>query len=250
MLTVHEGQGFKGGRAIPAAAKENTPQQQTADVVGGANNDNEESPPLGDSNVDNEEEPDAGKGSETTTDKEVKALLCITTPNALTQGAAPYTQAQWDQITAGLNKNAADALPISLDFAVAAVGVLLSTSWISFHSVPLTHLLRWTSRMAGLKFISLVTAAILLLGSNSANAEDNQATSNAAKRVDCSASMNAARNRVGFAELTVGKEEGEKLPIDAASSVRDGTVDAYVGSVCTALKGVSRGATTLNGRTS
>ncbi|CDJ36648.1 LOW QUALITY PROTEIN: SAG family member [Eimeria mitis] len=62
--------------------------------------------------------------------------------------------------------------------------------------------------------------------------------------------MNAARNRVGFAELTVGKEEGEKLPIDAASSVRDGTVDAYVGSVCTALKGdevSAQGSATLAG---
>ncbi|CDJ33654.1 SAG family member [Eimeria mitis] len=106
-------------------AKENKPKQQSTDVVGGTGDNGEKDPNADEGDGDDEEEPETGEGSETTTDKEVKALLCITTPNALTQGAAPYTQAQWDQITAGLNKNAAHALPISLGFAVAAVGVLL-----------------------------------------------------------------------------------------------------------------------------
>ncbi|CDJ36594.1 SAG family member [Eimeria mitis] len=106
-------------------AKENKPKQQSTDVVGDTGSNGEKDPSAGEGDGDDEEDPAAGGESETTTDKEVKALLCITTPNALTQGAAPYTQAQWDQITAGLNKNAAHALPISLGFAVAAVGVLL-----------------------------------------------------------------------------------------------------------------------------
>ncbi|CDJ32937.1 SAG family member [Eimeria mitis] len=106
-------------------AKENTPKPQNTDVGAGTGDGAEKDPPQDDGDEDDEGDPDAGGESETTTDKEVKALLCITTPNALTQGAAPYTQAQWDQITAGLNKSAAHALPISLGFAAAAVGVLL-----------------------------------------------------------------------------------------------------------------------------
>ncbi|CDJ51398.1 SAG family member [Eimeria brunetti] len=59
------------------------------------------------------------------TDKEVKALLCFTTPKALNAGSAPYTQTQWDQIVTGLNKNAATGVPTFLGFAAAAVGALL-----------------------------------------------------------------------------------------------------------------------------
>ncbi|CDJ29194.1 SAG family member [Eimeria mitis] len=69
--------------------------------------------------------PEQGSGSESTTDKEVKALVCVTTPKALNKDAAPYTQAQWDQITAGLNKSAAPALPMFLGFVATAVGILL-----------------------------------------------------------------------------------------------------------------------------
>ncbi|CDJ32936.1 SAG family member [Eimeria mitis] len=69
--------------------------------------------------------PGQGSGSETTTDKEVKALVCVTTPKALNKDAAPYTQAQWDQITAGLNKSAAPALPTFLGFVATAVCILL-----------------------------------------------------------------------------------------------------------------------------
>ncbi|CDJ36866.1 SAG family member [Eimeria mitis] len=71
-------------------AKESKPERKDTGVVGDSENDGVEKPPLNDGNGD-EEEPGAGEGDETTTDKEVKALLCITTPNALTQGAAPYT---------------------------------------------------------------------------------------------------------------------------------------------------------------
>ncbi|CDJ51397.1 SAG family member [Eimeria brunetti] len=59
------------------------------------------------------------------TEKEVKALLCVTTPNALTTGSPPYTQSQWDQITTGLNKNAVTEVPKFLGFIAAAIGVLL-----------------------------------------------------------------------------------------------------------------------------
>ncbi|CDJ51393.1 SAG family member [Eimeria brunetti] len=60
-----------------------------------------------------------------TTEKEVKALVCITTPSALTENTAPYTQSQWDQITTGLNGSGAAAVPSLLGLATAAVGVLL-----------------------------------------------------------------------------------------------------------------------------
>ncbi|CDJ32938.1 SAG family member [Eimeria mitis] len=93
--------------------------------------------------------------------------------------------------------------------------------------------------MAGLKFLPLVTAAIFLLGANGANTSNGAATGYKADRVDCSASMNAARNLVGFADFTVGKTDGEKLPIDEALAGRDVTGAAYVNSVCTALKDVT-----------
>ncbi|CDJ51388.1 SAG family member [Eimeria brunetti] len=63
-------------------------------------------------------------GDVSATDKEVKALVCITTPNALTKDTAPYTQSQWDQITTGLNGSAA-AVPTFLGLLAAAVGSFL-----------------------------------------------------------------------------------------------------------------------------
>ncbi|CDJ51396.1 SAG family member [Eimeria brunetti] len=66
-----------------------------------------------------------GSRNAATTDKEVKAVLCVTNPNVLTKGNPPYTQTQWDQIVTGLNKNAATGVPTFLGLAAAAVGALL-----------------------------------------------------------------------------------------------------------------------------
>ncbi|CDJ56972.1 SAG family member [Eimeria maxima] len=57
-----------------------------------------------------------------TVGKDVKALLCVTTPNTLVDGRAPYTESQWQQITTGLSKNAAAAVPTTF-VAFAAVAV-------------------------------------------------------------------------------------------------------------------------------
>ncbi|CDJ51395.1 SAG family member [Eimeria brunetti] len=64
-------------------------------------------------------------GNENTVDKEVKALRCVITPNALIASTAPYTQSQWDQVTTGLSENAAAGVPTPLGFAAAAVGFFL-----------------------------------------------------------------------------------------------------------------------------
>ncbi|CDJ51394.1 SAG family member [Eimeria brunetti] len=85
--------------------------------------DNEEPPPAVEGSGDSSHARQTRSGA--TAEKEVKALLCITTPNALTADTAPYTQSQWDQITTGLKGSAAAAVPTLLGFAAAAVGVLL-----------------------------------------------------------------------------------------------------------------------------
>ncbi|CDJ34478.1 SAG family member [Eimeria mitis] len=90
--------------------------------------------------------------------------------------------------------------------------------------------------MVGLKLLSLALATIFSVGTNRASAAGSVATANKADRVDCSESMNAARKLVGFADLTLGEEGNEKLPIDPAAKARTETVAAYVKSVCTALK--------------
>ncbi|CDJ34023.1 SAG family member [Eimeria mitis] len=99
-------------------------KKQKSDPVG---NDGTDPPGEGDLPSVDEGEPDSRPEDEdeSTTDKEVKALLCVTTPNALTTNNAPYTQVQWDQITAGFNKNAAPALSTFLGFAAVAVSCLL-----------------------------------------------------------------------------------------------------------------------------
>ncbi|CDJ51389.1 SAG family member [Eimeria brunetti] len=105
--------------------------------------------------------------------------------------------------------------------------------------------------MAAVKFLSLATAAIVLLDTEAANASAGSTTANKAVGVDCSAAMNAARNRVGFTELTLGKATGELLPLD--STVGDaGTGTKYVDEVCKALKAEESGtpaakSTGLNG---
>ncbi|CDJ51391.1 SAG family member [Eimeria brunetti] len=94
--------------------------------------------------------------------------------------------------------------------------------------------------MAALKFLSLATAAIFLLDSKAANASSAGTTTNKAVGVDCSAAMNAARNRVGFTELTLGKEESETLPIGSATDPK-GAGAPYVDQVCEKLKAVESG---------
>ncbi|CDJ51390.1 SAG family member [Eimeria brunetti] len=105
--------------------------------------------------------------------------------------------------------------------------------------------------MAALKFLSLAAAAIFLLDTKGANASSPGTTANKAVNVDCSAAMNAARNRVGFTELTVGKEAGEILPIDSTINQK-GSGTNYVDQVCAALKAEAGGtpgaaSSTLNG---
>ncbi|CDI74849.1 SAG family member [Eimeria praecox] len=59
----------------------------------------------------------------TETDKKgLKAVLCITTPSALEATKAPYTQDQWNNITAAVNSGSA-AAPALLLLIAAALGV-------------------------------------------------------------------------------------------------------------------------------
>ncbi|CDJ51402.1 SAG family member [Eimeria brunetti] len=60
------------------------------------------------------------------TEGAVKALICVTTPNALTKDKKPYEQEQWDKIAAGLKSgSAAAATPAALALAAAAVASLI-----------------------------------------------------------------------------------------------------------------------------
>ncbi|CDJ32257.1 SAG family member [Eimeria mitis] len=97
-------------------------QQRNNLVDGEGEGEGEEGDPEADSGGSG---PKPDDGGTSTTDKEVKALVCVTTPKVLNKDAAPYTQAQWDQITAGLNKSAAPALPTFLGFVATAVGILI-----------------------------------------------------------------------------------------------------------------------------
>ncbi|CDI74848.1 SAG family member [Eimeria praecox] len=54
----------------------------------------------------------------------LKALLCVTTPNALKDNTPPFTDDQWSKITAGLKKGAASDVSTFLAFAATAVGFL------------------------------------------------------------------------------------------------------------------------------
>ncbi|CDJ32985.1 SAG family member [Eimeria mitis] len=58
-----------------------------------------------------------------TTEKELKALLCVTTPKALTDEAAPYSQEQWDRITTAINSGNA-GVPTFFAVAAAALAAL------------------------------------------------------------------------------------------------------------------------------
>ncbi|CDJ51392.1 SAG family member [Eimeria brunetti] len=89
--------------------------------------------------------------------------------------------------------------------------------------------------MAALKLLSLATAAIFLLDTKAANASSAGATANTAVGVDCSAAMNAARKRVGFTELTLGKEATEILPIGSSTDAKVAGA-SYVDQVCEKLK--------------
>ncbi|CDJ51399.1 SAG family member [Eimeria brunetti] len=60
------------------------------------------------------------------TEGAVKALICVTTPNALTKGKKPYEQEQWDKIAAGLKSGSAvAAAPTAVALVAAAVATLL-----------------------------------------------------------------------------------------------------------------------------
>ncbi|CDJ51404.1 SAG family member [Eimeria brunetti] len=60
------------------------------------------------------------------TEGAVKALICVTTPNALAQGKKPYEQEQWDKLAAGLKSGSAvAATPAALALAAAALASLL-----------------------------------------------------------------------------------------------------------------------------
>ncbi|CDI74850.1 SAG family member [Eimeria praecox] len=64
--------------------------------------------------------------NETTANKGVNALICITTPSALESGQRPYTQDQWNQISDGLKRSsAATAVPTALSLAAVALVALL-----------------------------------------------------------------------------------------------------------------------------
>ncbi|CDJ30052.1 SAG family member [Eimeria mitis] len=52
------------------------------------------------------------------------ALLCMTTPDALEDNEAPFTEEQWNKIKASLTGSAPAVAPSLLVFAVAALGVL------------------------------------------------------------------------------------------------------------------------------
>ncbi|CDJ51408.1 SAG family member [Eimeria brunetti] len=56
-------------------------------------------------------------------EKELKALLCITTPQALTAGQPPYTQDQWNKINTAINSGSA-AIPTLFAVGAAAVAAL------------------------------------------------------------------------------------------------------------------------------
>ncbi|CDJ28555.1 SAG family member [Eimeria mitis] len=57
----------------------------------------------------------------TNTDKSMNALICVTSPSALTNSQEPFTKEQWNKITAALNSSsAASAAPAALALAAAA----------------------------------------------------------------------------------------------------------------------------------
>ncbi|CDJ29193.1 SAG family member [Eimeria mitis] len=74
-------------------------------------------------NRNDDEPPSEDPEPEATTDKDLKAILCITTPSALEANKAPYEQAQWDRISAAVNSsNGSAAAPTLLLLAAAVLG--------------------------------------------------------------------------------------------------------------------------------
>ncbi|CDI74852.1 SAG family member [Eimeria praecox] len=65
----------------------------------------------------------ASAAGETTTDKELRALLCVTSPPALTDQQAPFTETEWGKVTTAVNSSNA-AVPTLLAVAGAAMAAL------------------------------------------------------------------------------------------------------------------------------
>ncbi|CDJ31130.1 SAG family member [Eimeria mitis] len=57
-------------------------------------------------------------------DKKGYALLCMTTPEALTDTKAPFTEEQWNKIKASLTGSASAAAPSLIIVAIASLGLL------------------------------------------------------------------------------------------------------------------------------
>ncbi|CDJ32986.1 SAG family member [Eimeria mitis] len=157
--------------------------------------------------------PTGARGGET--DKELKALLCVTTPKALTDADAPFTQEEWDRITKAINSGSA-AVPTFFAVAAAAVAALFL-------------------------LLSLAAAAVLLARVDGQEPE-NTAT-NKAVRVNCSSQMNAARSLAGFTGFQAAADSAnppEQLPIYSSSTKgRSGSTElntGYLTAVCQAMK--------------
>ncbi|CDI74851.1 SAG family member [Eimeria praecox] len=66
----------------------------------------------------------AGTGSETTEDKELRALLCVTTPKVFTVNNKPFDQTQWDNISKAARSAASTAVPAFFAVAAAAFAAI------------------------------------------------------------------------------------------------------------------------------
>ncbi|KAL8433152.1 hypothetical protein ACSSS7_004092 [Eimeria intestinalis] len=66
-----------------------------------------------------------GQGAETGGKKVAHALLCLTTPKALQEGKAPFTEEQWVQLSAAFRASSATPIPTFLAFAATVVGFAL-----------------------------------------------------------------------------------------------------------------------------
>ncbi|KAL8275997.1 hypothetical protein Esti_000113 [Eimeria stiedai] len=65
------------------------------------------------------------QGTEAGTKKTAHALLCLTTPKALQEGKAPFTEEQWVQLSAAFRASAATPIPTFLAFAATGLGFAL-----------------------------------------------------------------------------------------------------------------------------